>query len=199
MTAQCMASLMYHSSTLSKQHPMASLLSLPAEIRNRIWELCVVTQPRDGKAVWGHYIYPIKTSPSHSPSFTAACRNDWKAAAQPPLTKICRQVRHEALPMFYSMNMFTLQLRSDANRDRMDCFASRWLKDMGRANQEYLEHVEIRAWWNIHRTGFRPLLHWIEKLDLPVSLYATSSRSCGIKYELRSVATLSRDERRRPG
>lgn len=62
-------------------------LDLPPELRNRIYEYCV-TSPDD-------LLLP------------AACRHSSEPqAVQPPITRTCRQVRGEALPLFNQLNVF---------------------------------------------------------------------------------------------
>ncbi|KAK3636520.1 hypothetical protein LTR56_014146 [Elasticomyces elasticus] len=67
-------------------------LRLPAELRNTIYELVL---PRDK-----HYT-PRRTASSHE------CRN-LEPVDNPALLATCRQIRDEALPMFYDTNSFNL-------------------------------------------------------------------------------------------
>lgn len=70
------------------------LLKLPAELRNYIYELAIV-QPS------GIVIGPWrKLPPSKEPQ------------KQPALTRTCRQVRSEALPIFYGKNVLELEIAS---------------------------------------------------------------------------------------
>ncbi|CAK3928322.1 Hypothetical predicted protein [Lecanosticta acicola] len=61
----------------------STLLSLAAELRNKIWEYAVTD-----------------ASP------LCFCQANMSAVKQPPLTLANRQIRHEALPFFYTCNVF---------------------------------------------------------------------------------------------
>lgn len=63
------------------------LLGLPAELRNLIYEYCVTSD--------------------ESVLLPATCEPPGELpTVQPPVTKVCRQIRQEALPLFYECNKF---------------------------------------------------------------------------------------------
>jgi hypothetical protein len=64
------------------------LFKLPPELRNRIYELVLPRRP-----------------PLQPVYYYAEARLQWK---EPPLIRTSKQIRHEALPMFYAVNEFTL-------------------------------------------------------------------------------------------
>lgn len=67
--------------------PRASLLGLPAEIRNEIYRLSVVD------------VHPIQLKP------------DNERGTQPGLLRCCRQIRHESLSIFLEENEFEVKIR----------------------------------------------------------------------------------------
>lgn len=68
------------------------LLALPAELRNRVYEMVLADQPP-------FWIYR---------------RDGMKDATQPRLTQVCRQIRHESLPIHYALSQFCFPYRSHA-------------------------------------------------------------------------------------
>lgn len=69
---------------------LSPLLTLPAEIRNRIYEFALIN------------IDPLATAPQSNIIHASS------SAIQPGLTRSCRQVRNETLKMFYTCNTFLL-------------------------------------------------------------------------------------------
>ncbi|KAK3674441.1 hypothetical protein LTR78_005527 [Recurvomyces mirabilis] len=85
-------------------NPPLTLLTLPPELRNRIWKICVVDQP-DKKRQHGHGIQITKARNVHlvtgvTPSALERC------VKQPAISRVCRQSRVETLPIFYGLNTF---------------------------------------------------------------------------------------------
>ncbi|KAK5125769.1 hypothetical protein LTR85_012045 [Meristemomyces frigidus] len=76
------------------------LMSLPAELRNRIYELAM--------------------------SGEALCRVGTRAWAEPALLRTSTQVRSEALPVYYGNNLFSLHL--DLNRSDAIAGMCKWLE-----------------------------------------------------------------------
>lgn len=119
-------------------------LNFPAEIRNTIYRMALVTDPAD--------VAPVEYHPSTVESwvddddlrpYRGLCTiipdrrryycgqsgksfivtNDSAAKttlAQPALTRTCRQIRAEALPLYYSENSFKLAIPPDGRGDRKD-------------------------------------------------------------------------------
>lgn len=74
-----------------------SFLSLPTEIRNKI------------------YRYSLVKRPSANPIL---------GLVQPPLTRTNRQIRSEALPIYYGNNEFVLEILPESWKDDTDCWAN---------------------------------------------------------------------------
>ncbi|KAK3630384.1 hypothetical protein LTR56_006939 [Elasticomyces elasticus] len=68
------------------------LLALPAELRTSIWEYTFFPAAAEGFAALPGC--PVIIDESHEDS------------AQPPITRVNRQIRNETLPMFYNLNTF---------------------------------------------------------------------------------------------
>ena len=103
------------------------LLELPAELRNRIWEQVIV---KEG---------PISLAPASD----LADGEELETGAQPALSRVCRQIREETLPMFYAHNIFRLHpenmRRYKASRSKKPLLRSL------RRHTEKLRRIEIQA------------------------------------------------------
>lgn len=93
------------------------LMALPAELRVWIWSYSVVADDQE----------PLRISRLS----TSACYYQRNATArQPPLTEVNRQIRAEALPIFYAENSFEV-----ITFDYQEVFADEaflWLKSVGK-------------------------------------------------------------------
>lgn len=106
------------------------LLELPAELRNMVYEF-------------------VLTSPSAL-----------QRPAQPALTMACRQVRDEALPLFYSSNVFSFDLRYQYPTSPMAFRAQglQWLDSITQKNSTHIQKLRLafgQRWLKIipgHRT-----------------------------------------------
>lgn len=92
------------------------LSKIPPEIRNRIFELVLTREdcvevPVD--RTWGSTI-------------SRATKKEIRKSLPPPITKVCRQLREETLPMFVEMNDFLF------NTNYMDSYGApvKWLNIM---------------------------------------------------------------------
>lgn len=105
----------------AEQHNLKSpLLSLPAELRNYIWELVVVRdQPIDATPV-AQYI---------SPSYVQGL------VKQPPLSQVCRSVRQEVVSIFYGSNDFIAGLKFEQDAVNLE----KWLTAIGERNRGYMK------------------------------------------------------------
>ena len=133
------------------------LLALPAEIRNWIWELCVVHfERRSFQGSFGLkkatqvpiFIETILVdTPPGNVDYTPRPPHDSKDAIQPAITRVCRQTRNEAMQLFYSMNEFELEVlpwyaASTPYEDRaVYCMASRWINAIGAKNAKHLKKL----------------------------------------------------------
>ncbi|KAK4955079.1 hypothetical protein LTR10_007273 [Elasticomyces elasticus] len=128
-----------------KSKQTSPLLALPSELRNRIWELCVIKP-----------ISQDADEPCRDHAIVAAGRRLSEvqhAVQQPPLTRVCCQVRDETLPMYYSGNVFAWS-RFDRSFG-VDPYASRavlnrhcavvhWAEAIGERNRGWLKDVLLR-------------------------------------------------------
>lgn len=102
-----------------QQQSASPLLRLPAELRNRIYELALTRQgPRKMIKAWD------------------------RPGRQPGLTRTCRAIRAEALPIFYSINEFLTSPLCPEDEQVM----SAWLRAIERENREHLDHVLMLKW-----------------------------------------------------
>ena len=92
-----------------------NLLDLPIELVLRILELSVVV-PR-----------PIK------PTFARQCEKQAKLVEQPAITRTCRLLRKEGLPLFYRLNVF------EAYQRHGTACVRKWLVAIGHANRCFMK------------------------------------------------------------
>ncbi|KAK5257078.1 hypothetical protein LTR16_001669 [Cryomyces antarcticus] len=105
-------------------------LKLPAELRNRIYEDALLF--RAPRAL--HDIVRDHARDSgDEPSQTVLC--------QPALTRVCKQIREESLPVYYGLNEFSAELLACKPRHN----ASAWLARIGNANCLMVRHLIIHV------------------------------------------------------
>lgn len=101
-----------------------SLLTLPMELREEIYQLVLVEPTTALRVV---------ANPSYE-----------HAAVQPALCRVSRQLRFETLPIFYSTNTFTMMLLDSRNVR----IASRWLR-LNQAHVPFLRKLQLRGYCDI--------------------------------------------------
>ncbi|KAF2165399.1 hypothetical protein M409DRAFT_24249 [Zasmidium cellare ATCC 36951] len=107
-------------------HNAASrLLRLPAEIRNQIYQLLVVQDTTIEVIERGSR---YRLSP------------DLK---QPPLSLVCRQIRHEVLSVFYSENTFNITIVNRRFGINCELVIVHWLRNLSEAHQKALGSIGI--------------------------------------------------------
>ncbi|KAK0252539.1 hypothetical protein LTS09_012440 [Friedmanniomyces endolithicus] len=122
-----------------------TLMTLPPELRNRIWELCIgdtTSIPKEPRSQ--HFVILAKGR---------SLADVQRAVKQPPLTRVCRQIRGEALSMFYNGRTFVWR-RSDresgvnpyARGDGPEdvCAVVRWVRAAGDRNRGWLGSVVLQ-------------------------------------------------------
>ncbi|KAK5127818.1 hypothetical protein LTR85_004934 [Meristemomyces frigidus] len=94
-------------------------LDLPPELRNRVYDDLVVTE---------------------APLLPSACQHTSRpSAAQPDITRVCRQIRQEALPMFYGLNQF------DVHIHRCDfAYFIDYMDTIGEHNRKHIKIVVLQ-------------------------------------------------------
>ena len=111
-------------------------LKLPAELRNHIYDIVLISTKVFRLDDIFIYIHPEEVLyPLH----------------QPPLTCVCRQVRSETLPIFYRDNIFFTDSRIDLFNDYVAAISLLWLDAIGGENRKMLErfYVSSRAEWTL--------------------------------------------------
>lgn len=123
-----------------------TLLSLPPELRNRIYELVVVS-PAPLKAALS-----VDYAPANKKNFgdgfqvgerVALLKVPWGGLlyswqVQPPLTKVNRQVRSEALPVFHGLNSFQFHKSELTNTENL---AKWWNAFTTDTTLQHIKHV----------------------------------------------------------
>jgi hypothetical protein len=112
----------------------ASLLGLPAELRNEIWTLALIEYEEATPTDIPGSIQPRRKTqyiPSH-------CLSTVEAWPQPPITRVSRQIRHETLGLSYELCIFSVTVSS------MMMFPLRtWADIIGLESCRKLKHIEI--------------------------------------------------------
>ena len=136
-----------------------SFFSLSAELRNRIYDLVLCpTEHGDGgepralsTAIYiGHpdedAVDDVGSDDEDDFTFFGIHRTVW--ATQPPITKVSRQVRLEALPIYYGTNRFLVYEKGgeiiEGGREVSFPGAIEWLKAIGPANARLLKNINVR-------------------------------------------------------
>jgi len=136
------------------------LFKLPAELRNVVYELAVA---RRRCIVWVH-LYVV----DERGELALEHENN---AIQPALTRTCSAIRTEALPIFYELNTFILNLY-DTNYAESAC---QWLRVIGKTNRNRVKEVLVldREWkacgnaMDRNAIGGHPFLWAIWRIMLP--------------------------------
>lgn len=105
----------------SPKPPKSHLLNLPAELREHIFSLCVTSE-----------------NPTVTFRLDRFQRESYAQAFQPPITKVSRQIRREALPLYYDVNEFIIHTEGEKAED-----AHRWLH----YSQPHLSKLSRLALW----------------------------------------------------
>lgn len=100
----------------------ASLLGLPAELRNRIYTLEVTHE---------HNLYMTTLKPEPQGRLISERSLPTK---EPPILLIWRQIRNEALPIFYGQNIFQAS-------DLLEFL--QWLRNLSSQTRDKLRHVRL--------------------------------------------------------
>ncbi|KAK4542318.1 hypothetical protein LTR36_006971 [Oleoguttula mirabilis] len=144
--------------TMLQANAPSSLLTLPPELRNRIHEYVVSPELGEGGVI-GETSICVRTTPFaepvnpcyiHGPVILQARTSirgklaSWRA--QPPVTRVCRQIRQEALLLFYSMNTFVAYFAckwtmrpGHAGRDKVE----EWMERLGGTNAGFVKDLRL--------------------------------------------------------
>jgi len=123
-------------------HSTKALLDLPFELREAIYEYLVVKPANTITMLENHNCFQNEVS-----------------AAQPAITRVNRQIRAEALPLFYKSNVFLAELSEKLDLD----IAKRWLIAIGNSNVVHLRRLVLCGWSQVIYQG-RPSRLWIRCL-----------------------------------
>lgn len=118
---------------------MSPLLRLPAEVRNQIWELVLIDDLQDQQQHWAAEVQEIRNgdrhkqimyglgnvSSSHLRTLAAVqYRMDWLHKLRfwprlPIMFSVCRQLKHEAVSVFFAKVMVLIELVVPDDVDRV--------------------------------------------------------------------------------
>ena len=101
------------------------LLSLPPELRNRIWDTT------------------LNEVSNRQASIKVVHDRQVERICQPKLLQVCRQIRAEVLPMYYSSTTFRFEPWYDVGIK----FGELWLRAV-HEHAEYIQHVQLCAQLN---------------------------------------------------
>lgn len=115
------------SASLSDQAPFR-LFDLPDELVLLVLEMAVV-QSTKADPIKVDRAVKSKKSPTGATSSGINYRKGAEPLIQPAITRVCRAIRQEALPMFYKLNIFYTHNNRHSLRTMM-----RWFDGIGQAN-----------------------------------------------------------------
>ena len=104
-------------------------MDFPVEIRNRIYSTVLVRDRRIDLSTQKQWKYKPQSA-------------EVTALKQPPLTRVCKAIRNETLPIFYGCNAIMINLSKVPDR----FIARRWLLDIGPSNRNLL--CNCGTYWN---------------------------------------------------
>ncbi|KAK3067925.1 hypothetical protein LTR53_014897 [Teratosphaeriaceae sp. CCFEE 6253] len=128
------------------------LLSLPAELRTRIWRLLVLFEPECDPLVDHRITVALMRARSPAGSPHQDCKPETFGTAfryPPAVLRVCRQVRSEALPIYYGANEFYGRLSLDdlGTRKRSQGTYKQeinsWLAKIGKQGAGRIKHLNI--------------------------------------------------------
>lgn len=73
-------------------------------------------------------------------------RQSRRQTLQPPITKVSRQVRSEALPLYYKVNRFASAIESGFENDSSEVLVQ-WLEATGQDNLDLIKNLLIVHKW----------------------------------------------------
>lgn len=107
-------------------------LTLPAEVRNQIYQVVVETHIDDPENAIENPTYANRP-----------VAHNRQQIAQPVLFQVCRQIRLEGLPFFYSMSKFNLIPIQAFAKNYSNRSLWLWLKHIRLANTQHIRHLHI--------------------------------------------------------
>ncbi|KAK4542319.1 hypothetical protein LTR36_006972 [Oleoguttula mirabilis] len=117
----------------------SKLLALPAELRNRIYNYAVRPSPGEG-GVADEQAICVQTAFERLYNIRYGSLTAWRA--QPPITRVCRQIRAEALPMYCAANNFVAYLYDEWGEYDFSAIQT-WAQGIGRENAAKVECVTV--------------------------------------------------------
>ena len=109
------------------------------------------------------------------PWYGPPCALDaYLSAGQPPMTRVCRQMREEALGLFYGINNFGFRFTSRGDKPRVQkCIATRWLRCIGSTNVERVKGIVLPSCWLYTVVEIREIIDWSKDAGMPGRLLDT--------------------------
>ena len=136
---------------------------MPRELRDRIYEFAVRHPKREPILIGIDY-------------FAAAWTFNmiWSSGThQPNITKVCRQLRSEALPLYYQLNEFAVSLEEPTDEldgDFGEAYFARWLKSIGPRNFMYIRKLTVFRMRNgLRYTYSTTLQQFLERYGIELS------------------------------
>ncbi|KAK3711207.1 hypothetical protein LTR37_009801 [Vermiconidia calcicola] len=146
----------------------SGLFSLPAELRNEIYMLAGLIRPNTipvtetaihhiGQLRHAQKTYMADRSKKQRRALdqgnggfdnyedreTSTRREILPQTLQPALTRVCKQMRSETLPMFYGSNTFKLYIDAEKGATPSFRVMRRWLRYIGAENRQWVEKVVV--------------------------------------------------------
>ncbi|KAM3422857.1 hypothetical protein BST61_g339 [Cercospora zeina] len=120
----------------------SSLLGrLPAELRNAIYEYSILEGDNGPETIY----LDRSSHDDHLTAFLVSDQHESSPLRIHGLPAVCRQLRWETLPVYYSINEFCIQteyLKSDQKGDIMEQI-QKWVQTIGHEQAREMRHVTI--------------------------------------------------------
>lgn len=151
-------------SQMQASHARANFMTLPPELRNRIYELVLIANNGIERPDGSFMIEIADTSEEFEwslgddeiPSYYSTLA--W--CQQPFLTRVSRQIRSETLPIYYGANTFVAYVEKRGFFDQREKRpilslenAHRWLATMPGSSRQLLKSLHVRLCRNVSLTG----------------------------------------------
>lgn len=154
-------------------------LDLPRELRDRVYEFCLVVCPSDfqGRNVPDKSVSTKDSAPHQARIAFETDGEDPFLSTQHPLLHLSRQLRRECVPMYWKQNTWRIYLPAKSHFSRYDPFAAlyhfkAWVNKIGMDQLRHIRDLEVVVdfWWKDGgREDERIRLRYIEGSGLRVN------------------------------
>lgn len=165
---------------IEASHARANLMTLPAELRNRIYEFVLVADDGIECPDGSHTIECAEPSEESSwkghEEYMPAYFGTLTWCTQPPLTRVCRELRAETLTAYYGLNAFVVYVEGSDDWSNLNG-SEAWFSRLPAQTHRLIKNLHVRFCVNSSETGLpgRRMARVAQKLGLDVSEAAVTT------------------------